>query len=162
MTTGTIESKKTRLFFLSSSGSPQQIHKVACPTAISGLGGPASQIDITCLDSEENESRGGHKQPAALQIPINFIARSASHQALLALEESQETVDWMIVMSDNPDGVPTEAAGLLVTPGPTSCRFQGYVVDTDFNIGTNDIVRGTVTVQRTGAKEWDLPTADLP
>lgn len=162
MTTGVIETKGTRLFFLNSSGSPQDILKVACATGISGLGGAADQIDITCLDSEEAESRPGFKRPAVVQVPVNMIFRSAAHQAILDLEESGEVVDWMIVFSDNPTAVPTEAAGLLVSPGPTSVRFQGYVTDTDLTIGNNEIVRGTISIQRNGAKVWDLPTADLP
>lgn len=161
MTTGVIETKGTRLYFLTSSGSPQNILKVACATGISGLGGAADQIDITCLDSEEAESRPGFKRPGVVQVPINFIPRSAAHQAILDLEESGETVDWMIVFSDQ-DGTPTENAGLLVTPGATSVRFQGYVVDTDLNVASNEIVRGTLSIQRVGAKDWDLPTADLP
>lgn len=161
MTTGVIDTKGTRLFFLNSAGSPQDIYKVACATGITGLGGAADQIDITCLDSEEAESRPGFKRPGVVQVPINFIPRSAAHQALLDLEDSGETVDWMIIFSDQA-GTPTEAAGLLVSPGATSVRFQGYVVDTDLNVNNNEIVRGTVGIQRTGAKEWDLPTADLP
>jgi hypothetical protein len=161
MTVGTVETKGTRLFFLNSSGSPQDIYKVACATGITGLGGPSDQIDITCLDSEEAESRPGFKRPAVVQVPVNFIPRSAAHQALLGLEESGETVDWMVVLSDQA-GTPTEAAGVLVSPGATSVRFLGYIVDTDLNIETNEIVRGTISIQRTGAKEWDLPTADLP
>lgn len=160
MTVGVIETKGTRLFFLNSAGSPQDILKVACATGITGLGGAADQIDITCLDSEEAESRAGFKRPAVVQVPINFIPRSAAHQALLDLEESNEVVDWMIVFSDQ-SGTPTESAGLLVTPGATSVRFQGYVVDTDLQVGNNEIVRGTVSIQRTGAKTWSLPSADL-
>lgn len=160
MTIGTIETKGTKLFFLTSSGSPQEIHKVACATGITGLGGPADQIDITCLDSEEAESKPGFKRPAALSIPFNVIFRSASHQALIDLDESGETVDWMVVFSDQA-GVPTEAGGLLVSPGATTARFNGYVADLNFDIATNEIVRGTLTLQRTGAKVWDLPVADL-
>jgi hypothetical protein len=160
MTVGTIETKGTRLYFLTSSGSPQEIHKVACMTGITGLGGPADQVDITCLDSEEAESRAGFKRPSVVQVPINFIPRSAAHQALLDLEESGETVDWMIVLSDQ-SGIPTESAGVLVSPGATSVRFNGYVVDSDINIATNEIVRGTISIQRTGEKVWDLPTPSL-
>jgi hypothetical protein len=161
MTQGIIETKGTRLFFLTSAGSPQDILKVACATGITGLGGPADQIDTTCLDSEEAESRAGFKRPAALSVPINFIPRSAAHQALLDLEESGEVVDWMIVFSDQA-GTPTEAAGLLVSPGDTTVRFNGYVADMNIDIATNEIVRATLSIQRSGAKVWDLPTPDLP
>lgn len=161
MTTGTIRTKNTRLFFLTSAGSPQEIHKVACATGITGLGGAADQIDTTCLDSEEAESVGGFKRPGVVSVPINFIPASAAHQALLDLEESQDKVDWMVVFSDQA-GDPTEAGGVLVTPGPTSVRFNGYVADFNIDVATNEIVRATLSIQRSNAKVWDLPTPDLP
>jgi hypothetical protein len=163
MTTGVIETKGTRLYFNSAEGSPSSILKVACATGITGLGGPADQIDITCLDSEEAESRPGFKRPAVVSVPINFIPRSAAHQALLDLEESGDTVDWMIVFSDQ-DGAPTtlDGDGNLVSPGATSVRFNGYVQDFNIDVATNEIVRATLSIQRSGAKEWDLPAADLP
>jgi hypothetical protein len=161
MTIGTIETKGTKLFFLTSTGSPQEIHKVACATGITGLGGPADQIDTTCLDSEEAESKQGFKRPAPVSVPINFIPRSAAHQALDALYESGEVVDWMVVFSDQA-GTPTETSGELVSPGATTVRFNGYVADFNIDVATNEIVRGTLTIQRSGAKTWDWPTADLP
>ena len=161
MTQGTIETKGTRLFFLTSADSPQEILKVACATGISGLGGPADQIDITCLDSVEAESVQGFKRPQAISVPINFISRSAAHQALDDLYENGNVVDWMIVFSDQA-GTPTESAGILVSPGDTTVRFNGYVADFNIDIATNEIVRATLTIQRSGAKVWDWPTADLP
>jgi|SRR5690606_26556369 len=165
MTVGTIETKGTRLFFLNGPGSPQDILKVACPTGIEGLGGAGSQIATTCLDSQEMEYKRGMKDPSQINLPINFIPRSASHQALEALDESGEVVDWMIVFSDQ-DANPTAFADVdgvnnIVSPGATSVRFQGYVADLNINVQTNEIVRATITIQRTGAKEWAWPTADL-
>lgn len=161
MTQGTVETKGTKLYFLTSTGSPQEVLKVACPTGVTGLGGAADQIDQTCLDSEEREFKAGFKNPSVVTVPINFIPRSASHQGLLDLEESQAIVPWMVVLSDQ-SGVPTEAAGDLVSPGATSVKFNGYIADFNIDIATNEIVRATLTLQRSGAKVWDLPTADLP
>lgn len=162
MTQGTIKTKGTRLFFTDAAGSPQDILRVACLTGISGLGGAADQIDITCLDSEEREFVQGFKTPDVITVPINFIARSAAHQALVALQESGDTVSFMIVASDQ-TGSPTTLDGdnRLVSPGATTAEFLGYVANFTFDIGSNEIWRGTLTIQRSGAINWTFPTADL-
>ncbi|MDP3208765.1 MAG: phage tail tube protein, partial [Rhodoglobus sp.] len=97
MTAGTIKTKGTRLYFALSAS---EILKVACPTGATIGGGAADDIDITCLDSEEREFVQGLKTPDDISLPVNFISRSASHQALEALYDSGETVSWMVVLSD--------------------------------------------------------------
>lgn len=159
MTVGTLATKDTRLFFAVSESA---IHKVACATGISGLGGARDQIDITCLDSDEREYSGGFRNPGQLSVPINFIPRSASHQALLDLVEAGTTISWMIVFSDQ-TGSPTnvDSEGHLDSPGATTAEFMGYAADFAVDVATNEIVRGTLTVQRSGMVAWTKPTADL-
>lgn len=159
MTTGVIETKGTRLFFSGPASSPAEILKVACPTGINGLGGPGNQIDTTCLDSEEMEFRRGMRNPGPLNVPVNFIPQSESHQALINLADNGETVDWMIVLSDQAGSPVTVTNGLLVSPGATTARFQGYLADLNIDVATNEIVRATLTIQRSGAVGWNLPTA---
>jgi hypothetical protein len=159
MTTGTIETKGTRLYF-AVDGS--DILKVACATGIQGLGGPGAQINQTCLDSQEMEYFKGMKDPAQVSVPVNFIPRSAAHQALQVLDDSGEAISWMLVLSDQPDGpVTLDSDGRLASPGPTSVEFLAYVADFEIDIQTNEIVRGTLTLQRSGPKTWDFPAADL-
>lgn len=161
MTTGVIETKGTRLFFAVSA---TEILQVACPTAITGLGGAADQIDTTCLSSEEREYRQGLPNPGQVTVPINFIPRSAAHQALVALKESGETISWMITCSDYVGAGPVavDSDGRLVSPGTTTVEFLGYVADFTFDIGLNEIVRASVVIQRSGAPVYDFPAADLP
>lgn len=161
MTMGTVKTKGTKLFFADAIGSPSDLLRVACATGISGLGGSADQIDITCLDSTEREFVQGFSTPGVVTIPINFIPRSAAHQALMALKDSGDTVSWMIVASDQAASPTTIVAGRIVSPGPTSAEFLGYVGDFAFDIQANDIWRGTLTVQRSGGIDWDFPAADL-
>ena len=161
MTTGTVKSQGTRMYFCLP-GSTSEIHKVACPSAINGLGGAANQIDKTCLDSVEMEYDRGMQNPGQVSVPINFIPRSAAHQALIDLRASGDTTDWMIVLSDQA-GAPADvdSDGHLVSPGSTTVRFQGYIADMTIDVPKNDIVRATLSIQRSGAPEWDLPAADL-
>lgn len=159
MTAGTIETKGTRLYFAKSDS---EILKVACPTGITGLGGPADQIETTCLDSIEKEYVRGMLNPGKISVPINLIPRSASHQALLDLKDSGDIVSFMIVLSDQ-TGEPTISSsdGRLESPGATTFEFLAYVDDVNVDITTNEIVKGTVTLQRSGAVVRDMPTADL-
>lgn len=159
MTTGTVATKGTRLYF---AVSETEILKVACPTGVTGLGGPATQIDQTCLDSEEMESFAGMANPGQLTIPINFINRSASHQALFALKESGEKISWMVVDSDQQgEPVAVDSEGRLVSPGATTKEFVGYVADIEVNYEVNNIKRATLTLQRSGAIAHTWPAADL-
>jgi len=159
MTTGTIATKGTRLYFAASAS---EILKVACPTGITGFGGPATQIDETCLDSTDMEFFAGMANPGALSVPVNFINRSAAHQALVALKESGEKISFMVVDSDQTGApVSVDSDGRLVSPGPTTKEFLGYVADIDYNYDLNEIKRATLTIQRSGAVVYDLPAADL-
>jgi hypothetical protein len=159
MTTGVIETKGTKLYFAVSAS---EILKVACATGIQGLGGAGNQIDKTCLDSTEMEYFRGMKDPSEVTIPVNFIPRSAAHQALQDLDDSGETISWMLVLSDQA-GAPTsvDSNGNLVSPGATTVEFLAYVSDFEIDIQTNEIVRATLTLQRSGAKTWTFPAADL-
>lgn len=163
MTQGVIKSQGSRMFFTDAAGSPQNILKVACPTAVTGLGGTATPIPKTCLDSEEEEFEQGMKTPDVVNVPINFIPRSASHQALEELYDSGDIVSWMLVGSDQAtDPTALDADNRIVSPGATTREFLGYVENFTFDIGTNDIWRGTVTIKRSGAIRRVNPTADLP
>lgn len=159
MTTGVIKTQGTDLYFAVSESA---IHKVACATGITGLGGAAPQINTTCLDSSEQEYERGLLDPGQVTVPVNFIPRSAAHQALVALRASGDTVSWMIVLSDQ-TGAPTvqDSTGHLDSPGATTAEFLGYLADLTIDIATNEIVRATLLIQRSGEVDWTLPAADL-
>ncbi len=158
MTQGVIETKGTRLYFAVSAS---EILKVACPTGIGAISAPATAVSTTCLDSDRSESRPGMKEWAQIAVPVNYIPNSAAHQALEALEESQEVVPWLEILSDQ-TGVPTtlDSDGYIVSPGPTTNGFMAYVVDFSTEKGLNEIVRGTLTLQPSGSliRDRNAPT----
>ena len=160
MTIGTIKSQGTKLYFVGDE-STTEILAVACPQAVEGLGGAANQIDITCLDSQEMEFVRGMQNPSTINVPVNFIPRSASHQALLALRNSGETVPWMLCAPGSPAPTTIDVDGYFDTPGPSNLSWRGYVADLTINVATNDIWRATLTIQRSGELRYDLPAADL-
>jgi hypothetical protein len=153
MTTGTLKTQGTELYFISRANSDPEVVKVACPTGISGLGGPADQLDDTCLDGTERTFKRGLGNPGQVSVPINFIPSSASHQALIALQTSGENVDWLIGLSDGTAAPTLDSDGLFVAPPSptrTSIGFNAYVSDFNIDIATNEIVRATLTLQRSG------------
>lgn len=151
MTVGTVQTKGTELFFADTlTSSVASVVKLSCPTGITGLGGPSDQIDITCLDSIEREFAQGFANPSAIEVPFNFIPSAASHQVLFDLKEAGTTIGWMICLSEGVTA-PTLLADALVPPaGRTSFGFDGYVSDVNIDIATNEIVRGTLSIQRSG------------
>ncbi len=155
MTEGVVKTQGTHLFFVdpNAAGGPE-IVKFACPTGASGLGGAADQIEDTCLDALVDKTyQRGLGTPAQVSIPFNYIPSSASHAGLFDLKDSGQNVEWYIGLSDG-TAVPTLDADDLLLP-PTQAdrsgfKFTGYVADFNIDIATNEIVRGTVTVQRSG------------
>lgn len=148
-----VQSQGTELFLTTGT----TVVKMSCPTSITGLGGAADTIDTTCLDSLEAESVRGFKRPGQMTIPFILLPQDASHQQVLTdLDESGEVVEWLIALSDG-TADPTVATGDFVAPtGRTSVRFKGYVSDVNVDINTGEVVRGTLTVQRTGPKTWSF------
>ena len=155
MTEGVVKTQGTELFTVDAlSSSVASVLKFECPTGITGLGGAADQIETTCLDTVgDKEFTGGLGNPGQVSVPFNFIPRSGSHQILFDLKESAEVMPWVIGLSDG-TGTPTlDSNDDLVpqaSPARTSIYFKGYVADLNIDIATNEIVRGTVTVQRSG------------
>ncbi|MBA0361019.1 phage tail tube protein [Stenotrophomonas maltophilia] len=164
MTDGVIKTQGSELFTVDKlSSSTASVLKFECPTGINGLGGAADQIESTCLSTVgDKEFEGGLGNPGQVSVPFNFIPRSQSHQILFDLKESREVIDWLIGLSDGV-AAPTLGTGdALVPPASplrTSIGFRGYVADLNIDIATNEIVRGTLTIQRSGSvvPHWNGP-----
>ena len=164
MTEGVVKTQGTELFTVDAlSSSVASVLKFECPTGITGLGGAADQLETTCLDTVgDKEFTGGLGNPGQVSVPFNFIPRSGSHQILFDLKESAEVMPWVIGLSDG-TGTPTlDSNDDLVpqaSPARTSIYFNGYVADLNIDIATNEIVRGTLTIQRSGSPVpyWNAP-----
>ena len=150
-----VQSQGTELFLTEG----EDVIKMSCPTSITGLGGAADTIDTTCLDSLEAESLRGFKRPGQMTIPFILLPQDASHQQILTqLDESGDVVEWLIALSDG-TADPTVATGEFVAPADrTSVRFKGFISDVNVDINTGEVVRGTLSVQRTGPKTWAFKT----
>lgn len=158
-----VKTQKSELFFVDAlSSSVAAVMKMTCPTGITGLGGAADQIETTCLDNSEDKSYvRGLGNPGQVSVPFVLKPWEASHQVLFDLKASGDTVGWMICLSDG-TALPTlDSVDALVAPtGRTSLAFQAYVADLNIDIATNEVVRGTLTLQRSGTVTpyWNGPT----
>ncbi|WP_180874292.1 phage tail tube protein [Stenotrophomonas maltophilia] len=155
MTEGVVKTQGTHLFFVNpnAAGGPA-IVKFACPTGTSGLGGAADQIEDTCLDATTDKTfQRGLGNPGQVTIPFKYIPSDASHDALFKLKDTGENVPWYVGLSDGIATPTLDSEDELVPPLATARSgflFSGYIADVNIDIATNEIVRGTVTVQRSG------------
>jgi len=160
MTQGTLKTQGSELFGIDNyTTTDPTLFKMACPTGIQGLGGPADQLDDTCLDSAERTFKRGLGNPGQVTVPFNFIPTNTSHQLINALKEDGRLLRWMIGFSDGSTAptvsVDTDGAGSFVAPGSrTTAEFDAYVADVNIDIATNEIVRGTMILQRSGSVQW--------
>lgn len=159
MTEGVVKTQGSELFTVDAlSSSVASVLKFECPTGISGLGGAADQIETTCLDTQgDKEYEGGLGNPGQVTVPFNFIPRSGSHQILFDLKEAREVLPWMIGLSDGVTPPTLDTDDTLIPPASplrTSALFNAYVADVNIDIATNEIVRGTLTLQRSGQVTW--------
>lgn len=164
MTEGVVKTQGSELWTVDSlTSSVAAVLKFACPTGITGLGGAKDQLETTCLDTpEDKEYAAGLGNPGQVTVPFNFIPQNSSHQVLFDLKEAGTVLPWLIGLSDGSAAPTLDTVDDLVPPASplrTSLYFRGYVSDVNIDIATNEIVRGTLTLQRSGAvvPYWNGP-----
>jgi hypothetical protein len=152
MTIGTLKTQGTELYLINPLGSAPAVLKFACPTGINGLGGAADQLEDTCLDATVDRTfKRGLGNPGTVSVPFNFIPSDDSHQVLFLLQADGRNLSWLVALSDG-TGAPTLDSDDDFAPpaGRTCAQFEGYVADVTIDIATNEIVRGTLLIQRSG------------
>lgn len=154
MTVGTVKTQGTELFVIDASvtSSEEELFKIVCPTGIQGLGGARDQIETTCLDTRgDKEFAAGLGNPGQVTIPFNLIPRDGSHKALFAWKASGETMKWLACLSESSTAPTVDTDGNFVKPTDrTTIEFSAYVADVNLDMATNDIVKGTLLLQRSG------------
>lgn len=157
MTIGVLKTQGTELFFIDTLSSvTAAIVKLGCPTGITGLGGAADQIEVTCLDTtDDKEYRRGLGNPGQVSVPFNFIPSDTSHQVLFDLKNAGTVTEWMIGFSDATTDPTLDINDDFVVPASRTCaQFTAYIADVNIDVATNEIVRGTLTLQRSGVVAW--------
>jgi hypothetical protein len=153
MTTGTVRTQGTELFVVDTiSSSVAELIKIACPTGVTGLGGAADQIEDTCLDTIGDKTyQAGLGNPGQVSVPFNLIPRETSHQALFVWKQDGSVMKWILCMSESTTDPTLDSLDAIVPPATrSSIEFDAAVVDVNIDVATNEIVRGTLTLQRSG------------
>lgn len=149
-----VPTKGTKLWLVQEDSAGFDLIQIGCPTGISGLGGAKSQIETTCLDSEEQEFVAGFAQPGAVTVNLDFDPAKISHTELWDLSESGEKRNWVIGLSDG-TALPTIDTNGEVT-GPTTrtfIEFSGYVSDMPLDFALNSVVKSAMQIQRSGGRK---------
>lgn len=146
-----VKTQGTEIYFIDNAA----VLKLTCPTGITGLGGTRDQIETTCLDNSDDKTYvSGLGNPGQVSVPFVFKPTEASQQALFDLHDSGAVTEWLIGFSDG-TVAPTIVSGeLVISTARTSAKFDGFVADVNVDIATNEIVRGTMTIQRSGNVAW--------
>ena len=152
-----LKTQGTHLYFVKPGTPTGTAVKVTCPTGISGLGGAADQIETTCLDdTEDRQYARGLGNPGQVTVPFVLAAGDASQADVIALKAAGTSVEWLVCMSDATDA-PTVTAGtnnFAALTSRSNIKFTGYVADITIDAASNEVVRGTMLIQRSGA--WSL------
>lgn len=148
-----ISTQGSNLFFIDSAA----VVTMQCPTGITGLGGSRDQIEVTCLNAIDDKSYvSGLGNPGQVSVPFVFDPQAASHQALLDLHDTGEITSWAIGFSDG-TAVPTIVSGAMSFASTrTYAEFDAFVADVSIDVATNEVVRGTMTLQRSGSVAWSF------
>lgn len=153
MTTGTVRTQGTELFVIDTiSATDPVLVKMACPTGITGLGGAADQLEDTCLDTVGDKTfKAGLGNPGQVSVPFNLIPRETSHQNLFAMKADGTVFKWVVCLSESTNDPTLDTAFAFDLPTDRSTiEFYAYVADVNIDVATNEIVRGTLTLQRSG------------
>lgn len=154
-----IKTQGTELYFVDAlTSSVEAIVKLTCPTGVTGLGGAADQIDDTCLDALVDKSfTKGLGNPGQVTVPFVLKADDVgaiddSHKLLFDLKDDGSTINWLLGLSDGTAQPAAIDSNDEITPpaGRSFLSFDAYVADLNIDIATNEVVRGTLLLQRSG------------
>jgi hypothetical protein len=146
-----IKTQGTELYFLDGAS----VLKLTCPTGITGLGGARDQIETTCLDNLDDKTyESGLGNPGQVSVPFVFKPSEASQQTLFDYHDTGEVTEWLIGFSDGTTAPTVVSASLSIGTTRTSAKFDGFIADVNIDVATNEIVRGTMTIQRSGNVSW--------
>ena len=146
-----IKTQGTELYFVDGAS----VLKLTCPTGITGLGGARDQIETTCLDNLDDKTyESGVGNPGQVSVPFVFKPAEASQQALFDLHDAGTVTEWLIGFSDGTTAPTLVSGALSIGTTRTSAKFDGFVSDVNIDVATNEIVRGTMTIQRSGNVAW--------
>lgn len=101
-----------------------------------GPGGSAKVIDVTTLESSAIEKRIGLPDEGQFSFDCNLVPNDVSQSLLQDLRSAQSLSDFELTFTD---------------ADVTAWTFSGYVLEFKASGGVNDVIKGAVTIEITGA-----------
>lgn len=127
-------------------------------TSVDGIAGARDQIDTTNFASTEREYLAGFANPSPVQIGLNWDPINTTHRTLETLYTAGTPVIWVIGLADG-TAPPTIAGSTVTYPTTRSyMTFTGYISEISKTLGTNDAVRATLSIQRSGPVTYNYKT----
>lgn len=132
------------------------LQKLNMLTGITGVtSGAADDIESTDLDAVTDKTFvKGLMGPAPIPVPFNLDPKDLGHQFLYEMQALGDLVDCYVGLSDAstaPTLTGTDPAKVLVPPAArTGFTFKAFISEVAIDIATNEIVRGTLTLRRSG------------
>lgn len=146
----------TQIYFIDPAD--DSVVNVTGVTTFNPGGAPADQIEITPLEAGVKEYMRGLRTPGQASMEVNADPTDASHVRLheLANDDTVTSMEWAIGWSDGKDIKPdVNSNGEWDLPTTrTWFTFDGYVSDFPFDFSANNVVKSTITIQRTGTATW--------
>ena len=146
----------TQIYFIDPDDS--SVVTVTGVTTFNPGGAPADQIEITPLEAGVKEFMRGLRTPGQASMEVNADPTDDSHIRLheLAQDDTVTSMEFAIGWSDGKDVEPDVTSdGEWDLPGTrTWFTFDGYVSDFPFDFSSNNVVKSTITIQRTGTAIW--------
>lgn len=148
-----VKTQGTQLWMVVAATIGASVVRIGCPTGISGLGGSKSQIETTCLDSDEQTFLAGFATPGQMSVNLDFDPAIVSHTQLWDLFNSGEQVQWIVGFHGSTDAPSVDTFGIITYPTTrTFIDFSGYIADLPLDFALNSVVKSAMQVQRSGAR----------
>lgn len=149
-----LKTQGTELFVLDETVSPSVVVQIGCPTNYNPGGSTRDQIDTTCLGDEERTYESGIGTPAQETLDLIFDPDDDSHRLLEAMQTSGEKAQFYVGLSDGTTSPTVSGGALQAASSRTGYVFEASVAGVSYAIPTNDVVRASVSLQRSGARVW--------
>ena len=154
MTTPTIPTQGCTLYLLDDVTTPMSpaVVRVAAVKGVTSIGGSASDIDISNLDSTRKEFAKGLQDGGSPSFDLIFDPNTAAHVLLhtLAATGIDSTKSWFFAFSDGTSAPTFDSTGLLAPTDRSGIVFDAYVKQFQLDAAIDSVLMGKVQLKATG------------
>lgn len=144
------KAQNTQIFFLKA-GSPSEVQKLGKITGFDGLGGTASEIDASHLESVRREFLRGLRDGGTVSLTILLDPTEESHADFFALDDDGDPVAWCVALSDGTAQPTVTTPGEIVAPvNRSSFIFDAFVNQATISGQVDGLVEVSAQLRVTG------------